>query len=99
MQRTEQHAGDTQLLVWWRRRHRSRLHYPNMRLFNIPPQYSNTTLDQAATSYSGGWVLPSASTLQDPNNWSDVWDYFSATCYWAGKDIYDSLNGDFPSAC
>ena len=70
--------------------------YPNLRLFNIPPQYSNTTVDQAAISYADGWVLPSASTLQDPNDPSDTWLFFSATCYWAGMKVYDSMSGTVP---
>ena len=70
--------------------------YPNLRLFNVPPQYSNTTVDEATISYADGWVLPSASTLQDPYSWSDSWLFFSATCYWSGMKIYDSLNGTIP---
>ena len=70
--------------------------YPNLRLFNIKEQYSNYTLDQANISYPNGWVLPSSSTLQNPDSWTDWWSYFSATCYWTGMHLYDSLNGSIP---
>ena len=68
----------------------------DIRLFNIPGQYSNITAREAAISYAGGWVLPSASTLQNPDNWRDTWSYFSATCWWAGINIYHSLGANVP---
>ena len=70
--------------------------YPHLRLFNIPGQYSNTTVDQAAITYADGWVMPNATTLQNANSWQDTWSYFSATCYWSGMKLYDSLKGDIP---
>ena len=70
--------------------------YPNLRLFNIQAMYSNSTLSEASISYAGGWVLPSASTLQNPAYWQDTWSYFSATCYWTALHLYDSLNGSVP---
>ena len=70
--------------------------YPNIRLFNLQLAYSNVTLDQAAISYPTGWVLPSASTLQNANNLQDTWSYFSASCYWAGSTVYDATAGEVP---
>ena len=68
--------------------------YPHLRIFNIPPQYSNTTVHQAAITYADGWVMPNATTLQNANSWQDTWSYFSATCYWSGMKLYDSLRGE-----
>ena len=69
---------------------------PTFDCSTYPPQYSNWTVDQATITYPEGWVLPSASTLQNPNEPSDTWSYFSATCYWTGLHLYDSLNGTVP---
>ena len=71
--------------------------YPNIRLFNIPMQYDTVPRNETGVSFSpDSWVLPSADTLQNTQNWQDVWSYFSATCYWTGMHLYDSLNGTVP---
>ena len=40
--------------------------------------------------------MPSADTLQNAADDTDVWSYFSAVCYWTGMNIYDSLNATVP---
>ena len=70
--------------------------YPNLRLFNIPGTYSNSTLDLPLISYAGGWVHANVSSLQFSSDPTNTWVYFSATCFWAGTNIYDSLKGAVP---
>ena len=71
--------------------------YPNIRLFNIGQTASNTTLDEGRISFSpNSWVYPATDSLQAPWSTEDVWSFFSATCYWTGMHIYDSLNGSVP---
>ena len=71
--------------------------YPNLRLFNVYMQNDTVPRNESGVSFSpDSWVLPSADTLQYTGNWQDVWDYFSAVCYWTGVHLYDSLNGTVP---
>ena len=72
-------------------------HYPNMRLFNVPPQYSNTTLRSTNISYADGWVAPSSASLVCESEPAPcLWTFFSAACYYTGQALYDRLNGSVP---
>ena len=73
-------------------------HYPNLRLFNVPQQQSNWTVEEPQVSWAppNSWRLPANDTLQNPNNRADRSSFFSATCYWTGMHLYDALNGTVP---
>ena len=72
-------------------------HYPNIRLFNIFMQYDSQPRNETGVSYSpDSWVLPAADTLQNSDNWQDVFSYFSGVCYWTAMHLYDSMNGSVP---
>ena len=69
------------------------VNYPNMRLFDIPHQSSAVPLDIIPRlSYREGWVLPSNRTLTSGIP-GDTMGFFSAACWYTGRDVYDSLNG------
>ena len=71
-------------------------HYPNVRLFNLPPQASLLPLDAVGRiSYEQGWVLPSNRTLFSGNP-ADSSGVFSAACWYTGRDVYDAANGTVP---
>ena len=70
--------------------------YPNIRLNNIPSQTSTTgPLYEGQLSYTpNSWVRPSVASLAaDP---ADIVNYFSAVCWYAGRDVYDALKGSVP---
>jgi sialate O-acetylesterase len=68
--------------------------YPNVRLFNIPQQVSSSPLTETNITFAQGWVLPSPDTLDCGAGC--LWNQFSAVCWTAGRDLYDSWNGTVP---
>ena len=65
--------------------------FPNVRLFSMAGnQFAAAPLYESRLSYPTGWVLPSPKTLQYAPG--DVFNYFSGVCWYAGKDLYRSIN-------
>ena len=68
--------------------------YPNMRLFNMPQQSSDSPLNTTRITFPQGWLPPSPASLACGAGC--LWNQFSAVCWYAGRDVYDRLNGSVP---
>ena len=78
------------------------IYYPDLRLFTINKTVStapmNDTFDRFPASLGSSW-LPSSPTSVNGTWYDDVftfYGYFSAVCFYSGRDLYQRLGGKVP---
>lgn len=71
------------------------INYPNVRLATVAKATSDIPMDDVAspTYYSWARSSPESITGNSTLGWKAV---FSATCYFFGRDLYQSMNGTVP---
>lgn len=65
------------------------VNYPNLRLFYVPKELSTTPLDDFSNKTQ--WKVSNPQTVG-----GKPWTYFSAICYFFGRDLYNFFQGKLP---
>ena len=66
--------------------------YPDIRLFTVGQKTSSKTPLQDLRTIEQNWVAASNTTVSD----GSPFNYFSAVCWFFGKNVHDSLGGKVP---
>ncbi|KAL3942403.1 MAG: hypothetical protein SGBAC_003397 [Bacillariaceae sp.] len=75
------------------------IHYPNLRLATVKRATSGFPLSNArsaASNYTWARSGPDAFKNASPNDGKIMLSYYSATCYFFGRDLYKQLEGKVP---
>jgi sialate O-acetylesterase len=73
------------------------INYPNLRLATVGSVTSDEEMEDAPSRSYYSWARSSPEALT--NNTTSITDWtpvFSATCYFFGRDLYQSMNGTVP---
>eukprot|EP00043_Microstomoeca_roanoka_P000473 m.27831 g.27831 ORF g.27831 m.27831 type:complete len:504 (+) comp10338_c0_seq2:59-1570(+) len=70
------------------------INYPNLRLFTVALIQSLTPLDNCSSASNYTWGVSSPAAFQPVGGAAFSW--FSATCYFFGRDVYRALGGKVP---
>lgn len=67
------------------------IHYPLMRVFSVAQKASLTPLYDVKSKAPYQWGVSSPAVIGGPD-----WQYFSASCYFFGRTLYQQLAGSIP---
>jgi hypothetical protein len=68
--------------------------YPNLRLYTITDTAADTPQIDGKSKSNYQWGVSNASSFQPVGG--PAFSYFSATCYFFGRDLYKALGGAIP---
>ena len=66
--------------------------YPNIRLFTVGQKTKSSTPLADLQSIEQNWAAASNVSVSD----GSAFNYFSAVCWFFGKNVHDALGGDVP---